>query len=290
MQLTDLKAIVTGGASGMGRTFSLELAAAGAQVVIADLDEEKMEQVVGEAADLPGSVHAFQCNVAEEEQVVSLIRNASEAMCGLNALINNAGIFRDGLLVKKDRETGEVRRLSLKKWNAVIAVDLTGPFLCTREFAARCIETDSKQACVVNISSVARHGNQGQSNYSAAKAGLVADTKLWGGELARYGIRVGAVAPGFVDTPILQGMRPDVLESMLKAVPLRRSADPREIYLAVRFILVQSPIVGACIDLESSLPAKGRSDRSCARYKIRIAIDRYLGVYRGLKGLRSSSS
>ena len=253
MNLSDLNVIVTGGASGMGRTFTLQLAAAGANVTIADLNEDSMEEVVAASTDLPGTVHAIRCNVAEEDDVVAMVNGAHEAMGGLNALINNAGIFRDGLLVKKDRETGAIKKMSLKNWNAVIAVDLTGPFLCTREFAAKVIETGTKQSCIVNISSVARHGNQGQTNYSAAKAGLVADTKLWGLELARYGTRVGAVAPGFVDTPILQGMRPDVLEGMLKAVPLRRAADPKEIFQAVRFILECDYFTGRCIDVDGGI-------------------------------------
>ena len=253
MNLSDLNVIVTGGASGMGRTFTLQLAAAGANVTIADLNEDSMAEVVAASTDLPGTVHAIRCNVAEEDDVVAMVNGAHEAMGGLNALINNAGIFRDGLLVKKDRETGAIKKMSLKNWNAVIAVDLTGPFLCTREFAAKVIETGTKQSCIVNISSVARHGNQGQTNYSAAKAGLVADTKLWGLELARYGTRVGAVAPGFVDTPILQGMRPDVLEGMLKAVPLRRAADPKEIFQAVRFILECDYFTGRCIDVDGGI-------------------------------------
>lgn len=253
MQLTDLKAIVTGGASGMGRTFALELARAGAAVTVADLDEEKMAAVAAEASDLAGSIHTIKTNVAEEDDVVAMVNGAHEAMGGLNALINNAGIFRDGLLVKKDKETGNIKKMSLKSWNAVIAVDLTGPFLCTREFAAKMIETGAKPSVIVNISSVARHGNMGQSNYSAAKAGLVADTKLWGQELARYGIRVGAIAPGFVDTPILQGMRPEVLEGMLKAVPLRRAAAPEEIFQAVRFILECDYFTGRCIDVDGGI-------------------------------------
>jgi 3-oxoacyl-[acyl-carrier protein] reductase len=253
MNVSELKIIVTGGASGMGRTFATELARAGAAVTIGDLNDENMAEVVAVAADLPGSIHAIRCNVAEEEDVVALINDAHQAMGGLNGLINNAGIFRDGLLVKKDRETGAIKRMSLKNWNAVIAVDLTGPFLCTREFAAKMIETDTKQSCVVNISSIARHGNKGQTNYSAAKAGLVADTKLWALELARYGLRVGAVAPGFVDTPILQGMRPEVLEGMLKAVPLRRVAKPTEIYQAVRFILECDYFTGRCIDVDGGM-------------------------------------
>ncbi|MBX2800423.1 MAG: SDR family oxidoreductase [Myxococcales bacterium] len=253
MQLSDLKAIVTGGASGMGRAFTLELARQGAAVTIADLDEDAMAAVAAEAAELPGSVHTQRANVAEEADVVALVDAAHEAMGGLNGLVNNAGIFRDGLLVKKDRETGAVKKLSLDKWNAVIAVDLTGPFLCTREFAAKMIETDTKPSVVVNISSVARHGNMGQTNYSAAKAGLVADTKLWAQELARYGVRVGAIAPGFVDTPILQGMKPEVLEGMLKAVPLRRAAAPEEIFLAVKFIVECDYFTGRCIDVDGGI-------------------------------------
>lgn len=253
MNLQDLKIIVTGGASGMGRTFALELATAGATVAVADLDEDKMKETAEAASGLAGTIHTFRCNVAEEEDVVALVKNAAETMGGLNGLVNNAGIFRDGLLVKQDRETGAIKKMSLKNWNAVIAVDLTGPFLCTREFAAQCIESGTKRSVIVNISSVARHGNPGQTNYSAAKAGLVADTKLWGQELARYGIRVGAIAPGFVDTPILQGMRPDVLEGMLKAVPLRRAADPKEIFQAVRFIIECDYFTGRCIDVDGGI-------------------------------------
>ena len=115
------------------------------------------------------------------------------------------------------------------------------------------IETGTKSSAIVNISSVARHGNPGQSNYSAAKAGLVADTKLWAQELARYGIRTGAIAPGFVETPILLGMRPEVLESMLKVVPLNRAAKTDEIYLAVKFVLECDYFTGRCIDVDGGI-------------------------------------
>lgn len=253
MNVKDLKIIVTGGASGMGRTFAVELARAGAAVTVADLDDAKMQEITGLAKDLPGSLRTVRCNVADEQDVATLIAEAASGMGGLNGLINNAGIFRDGLLVKPDKESGTVKKMSLAAWNAVIGVDLTGPFLCTRDFAAHCIETGTKPAVVVNISSIARHGNPGQSNYSAAKAGLVADTKLWGQELARYGIRVGAIAPGFVDTPILQGMRPDVLGKMLEGVPLRRAADPTEIWQAVKFILECDYFTGRCIDVDGGL-------------------------------------
>lgn len=253
MELVDVKAIITGGASGMGRVFALEMAREGAQVSICDLNDAGMAEVVEESGDLAGNITAFSANVAEESDVVALMPKAREAMGGLNVLVNNAGIFRDALLVKKDRETGAIKKMSLGQWQAVIDVDLTGPFLCSREFAANMIETETKGSVIVNISSVARHGNRGQTNYSAAKAALIADTKLWSEELARYGIRTGAVAPGFVDTPILQGMRPEVLEGMLKAVPLRRAADPKEIYQAVRFIVTCGYFTGRCIDVDGGL-------------------------------------
>jgi 3-oxoacyl-[acyl-carrier protein] reductase len=250
MNLTEVKAIVTGAGSGMGRAFTLALAAAGAEVVAADVDEAGL---AGTAEAGGARVHTCRVDVSNEEDVVALLDRAVSQMGSVNALINNAGIFRDGLLVRPDKESGEIKKMSLKAWNQVIAVDLTGPFLCTREFAAKVISTGVKSSCVVNISSVARHGNPGQSNYSAAKAGLVADTKLWGQELARYGIRVGAVAPGFVDTPILQAMRPDVLEGMLKGVPLRRAADPHEIWLAVKFILECDYFTSRCIDVDGGI-------------------------------------
>jgi 3-oxoacyl-[acyl-carrier protein] reductase len=253
MKLTDLKCIVTGGASGMGRTFALELARGGAKVVVADLDDSKMADVAAASADARGTVQTVRADVTDEASVSRMIAESAEMMGGLNGLVNNAGIFKDGLLVKKDKKSGEIKKMSLAQWNAVIAVDLTGPFLCTREFAAHVVEKGTAASVVVNISSIARHGNVGQSNYSAAKAGLVADTKLWANELARYGVRVGAIAPGFVDTPILQGMRPEVLEGMLKAVPLRRAASPEEIYAAVKFIVECDYFTGRCIDVDGGL-------------------------------------
>ncbi len=253
MNIETAKALVTGGGSGMGRNFVLNLAKAGADVAFCDLNPQAIEETVALATDLPGKVVGFTANVADEDAVVQLIQDAATALGGLNVLVNNAGIFRDGMLVKQDRETGEIKKMSLKNWNTVIAVDLTGPFLCTREFAVHCIENKEEAGVVVNISSVSRHGNVGQSNYSAAKAGLVADTKLWGVELARHNIRTGAIAPGFIDTPILQGMRPEVLAKVLKGVPLKRAGSPDEIFSAVRFIIECDYFTGRCIDVDGGL-------------------------------------
>lgn len=253
MNLKGMNILVTGGASGMGRAFTLLLAADGANVAFCDLNDDGIAATEASGKDLPGKVVGFKANVAVEAEVIELMGKVKGALGGLNGLVNNAGIFRDGLLVKQDKETGELKKMSLKNWQMVLDVDLTGPFLCTREFAAHCIETRTNPAVVVNISSVARHGNAGQSNYSAAKAGLVVDTKLWALELGRYGIRTGAIAPGFVDTPILQGMRPEVLEGMLKPVPLRRVGKPEEIYAAVKFVIECDYFTGRCIDVDGGL-------------------------------------
>ncbi len=238
----------------MGRAFALHLASEGASVAVADIAEEALADTVNAASDLPGKVCAITADVTDEASVHNLVQEAREQLGGLNVLINNAGIFRDGLLVKVDRETKKVSRaMSLEQWNQVLNVDLTGPFLCTREFTTSCIDGGVSDAVVVNISSVARHGNTGQSNYSAAKAGLVADTKLWAQELARYGIRTGAIAPGFVQTPILDGMRPEVLERMVSVVPLKRVALPEEVFLGVKFIIECDYFTGRCIDIDGGM-------------------------------------
>lgn len=253
MKISDLKIIVTGAASGMGRFFALELARQGADVAACDLNEEGLKALETDAAEFSGRLVTFKTNVAVEAEVVALVKGAAEALGYVNGLVNNAGIFRDQLLVKPDKESGTVKRMSLEKWQAVIDVDLTGPFLCTREVAAHMIEKGIKPGVIVGISSISRHGNPGQSNYSAAKAGLVADTKLWGLELARYGIRTGAVAPGFVDTPILQGMKPEMLEKMLTGVPLRRLGSPAEIFQGIKFIIECDYFTGKVLDIDGGM-------------------------------------
>jgi 3-oxoacyl-[acyl-carrier protein] reductase len=253
VELSKAKAVVTGGGSGMGRAFTLGLAAAGADVVFCDLNDEGIEETGKLAASLSGRVTGVRANVTDENDVARLMERASDEMDGLNVLVNNAGIFRDGLTVKRDHRSGEIRKMSLDQWQAVIDVDLTGPFLCTREFAARVIQAETRPAVIVNMSSLARQGNRGQANYSAAKAGLVADTRLWAVEFAAYGIRTGAIAPGLIETPILMGMPPEELEKLQASVPLGRLGKPEEIFRAVRFIIECEYFTGRCIDLDGGL-------------------------------------
>jgi 3-oxoacyl-[acyl-carrier protein] reductase len=253
MKVSELRMIVTGGASGMGRHFSLALCREGAKVAAFDIEPKGLESLVAEAKGLPGQIHTYAVNVADEASVVGGVDKAWADLGSINGLVNNAGIFRDGLIIKVDRQSGKVSKLSREQWQSVIDVDLTGPFLMTREVAARMVEHKVSPGVMVNISSVSRAGNMGQSNYSAAKAGLVADTKLWAHELARYGIRVAAIAPGFIRTPILEGMRPEMLEKMVAGVPLRRLGEPGEIFAGIRFIVECDYFTGRCLDIDGGL-------------------------------------
>jgi 3-oxoacyl-[acyl-carrier protein] reductase len=249
MKLDEMKVIVTGAASGLGRCFTEELVRAGASVLASDLNAEGLAELREKNGP---RVETFVGDVSKEADVVAMVARGWEVFGEINGLINNAGIFRDAFLVRKDRKTNEIKAMTLDQWQKVIDVDLTGPFLCTREVAARLVDA-GKPGVLVSISSVSRHGNRGQTNYSAAKAGLIADTKLWAEELAPYGIRTGAVAPGFTQTPILDAMKPEVLEKIVANVPLKRTGTPFEIWQAVRFIMECDYFTGRCVDVDGGL-------------------------------------
>ena len=246
MQLKDLKIIVTGGAAGMGAHFAKRLHEAGAQVAAGDVNEAGLQA-------LPEGIHTRRLDVSSEAEVEAFVKWAAQEMGGLNGLVNNAGILRDGLLVKKDRETGQVRKLTLDHWNQVIGVNLTGATLMTREAVASMVERGERPGVVVNISSIARHGNRGQSNYVAAKAALAANTVTWSKEFASFGIRVGAVAPGMIETPMTQGMNQKARDLLVAAIPVARIGLPEDIWLAVKFVLECDYFDGRTIDVDGGL-------------------------------------
>lgn len=252
MNLSDMKIIVTGAAGGMGFHFAKRIAEAGGQVAAGDVNEEGLAVLVKETSQAKGKVHTKKLNVASESECESFVAWAHGAMGGLNGLINNAGILRDGLLVKKDRETGAIVKLTKEQWQAVIDVNLTGATFMVRETAAKMLETGTK-GVVVNMSSVARYGNRGQSNYSAAKAALAANTKTWSQEFARYGIRVGAIAPGMVETPMTQGMNQKARDALVAAIPVGRIGDPEDIWLGVKFIIECDYFNGRTIDIDGGM-------------------------------------
>ncbi len=252
MRLEDCKFIVTGGAQGMGRHFATRIAEAGGQVTVGDVNEAGLATLVEETKGLPGKVHARKLNVADEAEVIAFVAFAHDAMAGLNGLVNNAGILRDGLLVKKDRNTGAITKLSREAWQAVIDVNLTGATLMAREVVVKMVETATK-GVVVNMSSIARHGNRGQSNYSAAKSALATNTKTWALEWAPFGIRVGAIAPGMIETPMTQGMNQKARDALVAAIPVARIGLPEDIWIAVKFVIECEYFNGRAIDVDGGL-------------------------------------
>ena len=243
MKLDQFKIIVTGAASGMGACFARRLHEAGAKVAAGDVNEAGLDA-------LPPGVARRRLDVADEADVTSFVEWAHGAMGGLNGLVNNAGILRDGLLVKKDRETGAVKKLSLADWNAVIGVNLTGATLMAREVVAKMLATNARPGVLVNISSISRHGNRGQSNYVAAKAALAANTVTWSREFAQYGIRVGAIAPGMVETAMTAGMNPKARDALVERIPVGRIGQPDDIWQGVKFILECDFFTGGTIDVD----------------------------------------
>jgi len=250
MQLQDKVIIVTGGGQGLGRAMGEYLASKGARLALVDLNQERLDEAVAACKAAGGDARAYLCNVANEEQVSDMVARVAEDFGGLHGLVNNAGILRDGLLLKvKD---GEISKMSLAQWQAVIDVNLTGVFLCTREVAAKMVELKSEGA-IINISSISRAGNMGQTNYSAAKAGVASATVVWAKELARYGIRVAGVAPGFIETEMVASMKPESLEKMTSGIPLRRMGKPAEIAHSVAYIFENDYYTGRILELDGGL-------------------------------------
>lgn len=230
MQLDNLKVIVTGAARGMGAWFATRLFESGASVCAGDVDEAGL-------AELPEGIARRRLDVTDDAGIAAFVRWAGEQMDGVNALVNNAGILRDGLLVKRDRRTGETRRLSRGDWDQVLAVNLTGATMMAREVFTHFIENETQGGVVVNISSISRHGNRGQSNYVAAKAAMAANTLTWAREMAPYGARVGCVAPGMITTPMTQGMNDKAREALVARIPVGRIGVPEDVWMAVKFVL-----------------------------------------------------
>lgn len=239
MNLTDVKAVVTGAAGGLGGYFATELVRAGAKVAAGDTNAAGLRRLVSEAEDLPGRLVIGKLDVTDEASVESFFSSAVAQLGGLNVLVNSAGIIRDGTLISRtgDPAGGQVTRLPLAQWRKVIDVNLTGPFLMTREAAMHMVQGGETDGVIINLSSIARAGNPGQANYAASKAGLDAATRTWALELARYGIRVGGIAPGVTDTSFLEGISETALSRLVEEIPLGRLGRPEDIWRAARFII-----------------------------------------------------
>lgn len=222
-RLRDRVAIITGASRGIGRATALALVAEGANVVVNYASSSAAaDQVVKAITDAGGNAIALQADVSKLDQVDALVNNTLEKFGRVDVLVNNAGITRDTLLL----------RMKPEDWQAVIDLNLTGVFFCTRAVSKLMLK--QKSGRIINITSVAGlMGNPGQANYSAAKAGVIGFTKTVAKELASRGITVNAVAPGFIATDMTSGIKS---EEILKYIPLGRYGEPDEVAGMIRFL------------------------------------------------------
>lgn len=251
MELQDKVVAITGAARGLGQQTALTLAQAGAHIALLDMNAEQLAQTQALCEQVGVKAQGYVCNVADEAQVDSTFAQIVEDFGQLNGLVNNAGILRDAMLIKA--KAGEVHeRMSLADWQAVIDVNLTGVFLCGRAASEAMIKSGS-EGCIVNLSSVARAGNVGQSNYSAAKAAVVALTTTWAKELARYKIRSMAVAPGFIETDMTASMPEHAKAHMASVIPLGHAGQPEHIAQSIKHIFENDYLSGRVIEVDGAL-------------------------------------
>lgn len=251
MDLLDKVIVITGAARGLGAAIARQIAAKGGKLALVDLEEKDLKATQSKCEELGVTARTYTADVADEQQVITLYERVADEFGRLDVSINNAGILRDGLLVKT-KESEITDKLSLEHWQAVIDVNLTGVFLCGREAAAQMI-LGGRGGCIINMASISRAGNFGQSNYAAAKAGVCALTVVWAKELARHNIRVNAIAPGTIKTEMTASMRPEMLEKMAAGVPLRRLGRPDEIAHTAIYILENDYVDGRVIEIDGGL-------------------------------------
>lgn len=225
MVLEGKKAVVTGAAQGIGQAIAESLAQAGADVVVADLDVGRCQDTVNRVKKHNRQALAISTNVAQWDAVKSLVDQVIKDWGRIDIFVNNAGITRDGLVVRMKEED----------WNAVIQVNLTGTFYCIK--AALGPMSKQRYGRIINMASVVGvMGNAGQANYAASKAAVIGLTKTIAREYASRNITVNAVAPGFINTAMTQGLGEDVREMLSKQIPLGRLGEPGDIAEAVRFL------------------------------------------------------
>ncbi len=243
-ELDGRVSLVTGAAQGIGRIIALELAAAGADVVVADIMEEGIETVAAEVGKLGKRALAVRLDVSDEESARAAVEAAMSEFGQVDHLVNNAGITRDNLLI----------RMKPEEWSSVLAVNLSGVYNCTRSVVRYMMKR--RYGRIVNITSViGQMGNLGQTNYGATKAGVIGFTKSAARELGSRGITVNAVAPGFIESPMTDNLSEEIRERLLANVPLARLGMPEDVAKAVKFLVSDdaSYITGAVINVNGGM-------------------------------------
>jgi 3-oxoacyl-[acyl-carrier protein] reductase len=244
MELKDKVALVTGGAQGIGRTISEELARAGAHVVLGDVNLEGAQATAEAINNSGGSASAVKIDVSNATEVREVFDFIIKDKKPVDIVVNNAGITRDGLMV----------RMKESDWDLVLNINLKGSFLCSQQAAKQMMK--QKSGAIVNIASIVGvMGNFGQANYSASKAGVIGLTKTLAREVASRGIRVNAIAPGFIDTEMTRVLDEEVRQKLIEQIPLARLGLPEDVARCVNFLVSDksSYITGQVINLNGGM-------------------------------------
>jgi len=243
-KLNERVAIITGGARGIGKASAYKFAQEGATVIIWDVDEQAGEQLVNELKEKGTQAFFQEVNTADLGEVQTAAAEIHERFGSIDVLVNNAGITRDASL----------KKMSAAQWQAVIDVNLTGVFNCTKAVADYMLQ--QKNGRIVNTSSVVGlYGNFGQSNYVAAKSGVIGLTKVWARELGRKGITVNAVAPGFIATEMTQKVPQEILDGITSKIPMGKMGTPADIANTYAFLASDEAayINGAVISVDGGM-------------------------------------
>ena len=244
MELSGKVALITGGAQGIGRIISEELAGQGARVFLGDINFDGAEQTAEEIKGRGGEASAVQIDVSNAANVQSVFDSIVKKYKPVDIVVNNAGITRDGLLV----------RMKEVDWDLVLNINLKGSFLCSQQASKQMMK--QKSGVIINIASIVGvMGNFGQANYSASKAGLIGFTKTLAREVAPRGIRANAVAPGFIDTEMTQVLEKSVREKLIEQIPLARLGQPEDVARCVSFLVSEnaSYITGQVINVNGGM-------------------------------------
>jgi 3-oxoacyl-[acyl-carrier protein] reductase len=242
--LANQTALVTGAARGLGRCIAESLAAAGAKVACIDVNEECQAETVAAIRAAGGTAEPMACDVTQSDRVGETVDKVVEMWGGLNILVNNAGVTRDNVLV----------RMKDDQWDLVININLRGTFLFTRAAARPMMK--ARQGRIINVASVSGlMGNPGQVNYSASKAGVIGLTRTVARELAGRNITVNAVAPGFIRTDMTAKLGDEIIQQVLKEIPLGRMGEPQDVADAVLFLAsdAASFITGHVLTIDGGL-------------------------------------
>ena len=260
MQVKNSVIVITGAASGIGEAAAIALAAAGAKVVLGDLNEEKLKSVKQEIIDNGGKAATSILNVTDELSVQSFMDFAVVQFGSINVVLACAGIIRDSFLITPDRKTGKVKKfMTMDQWQQVIDVNMTGVFLTLREAVIRMVD-NKWEGVLIPMSSINKSGELGQLNYASTKASIALWPKILAGEFHARGIkniRVAAIAPGYVETPILTSIKPEILQGIINEIPVGRLVKTAEIVATIKFIMENEAVHGTVLEVSGGIISKG---------------------------------